>query len=83
MTLPHLPDLDDLRHHPELGLLATLAVTLALTREALGVSYPDEPDPLCPSLYAVDLVLHHIAGLEGALALYRDRVAEQDALRFF
>lgn len=81
MSPAPLPDTDQLRAHPELGALAALSVALSLAREALGVDYPDDPDPLCPRLYAADILLHHIGGIEGALALYREVLDSHDPLR--
>ncbi len=82
MSPAQLPDTDELRAHPELGVLAGLSVALALAREALGVDYPDDPDPLCPRLYATDILLHHIGGIQGAIALYREVLDGHDPLRF-
>jgi len=82
MSQAPLPDSDALLAHPELAVLAALSVALSLAREALGVDYPDDPDPLCPRLYAADVLLHHIGGLEGALALYREVLDDHDPFRF-
>jgi hypothetical protein len=82
MSPAPLPDTDALRAHPELGVLAALSVALSLAREALGVDYPDDPDPLCPRLYAADILLHHIGGLDQALTLYREVLDGHDPLRF-
>lgn len=82
MSPAQLPDTDELRAHPELGVLAALSVALSLAREALGVDYPDDPDPLCARLYAADVLLHHIGGLEEALALYREVLDGHDPFRF-
>jgi hypothetical protein len=82
MSPAPLPDTDELRAHPELGVLAALSVSLSLAREALGVDYPDDPDPLCARLHAADIVLHHIGALEGALARYRLVLVRQDPLPF-
>jgi hypothetical protein len=82
MSPAPLPDTDQMRAHPELCILAALSVSLSLAREALGVDYPDDPDPLCPRLYAADVLLHHIDGLQGALALYREVLDGHDPFRF-
>ena len=81
MIPAQLPDTDELRAHTELGVLAGLSVALSLAREALRVDYPDDPDPLCPRLYAADILLHHIGGIERALALYREVLDGHDPLR--
>jgi hypothetical protein len=71
MTAAPLPSADALRAVPELAALATLAVALALAREAIVAGCAEEADPFgaCPN--AADLVLHHLAALDGALTRYR------------
>lgn len=66
-----LAEEDTRRADDEGSAAAALAVALALARDALTANYPDEPDPLCPRIYAVDVVLHHIDGLSDALARHR------------
>lgn len=82
MSPAPLQDTDALLAHPDLGVLAAHSVSLSLAREALGIDYPDDPDPLCPRLYAADVLLHQIAGLDGALARYREVLDGHDPLRF-
>ncbi|WP_437674772.1 hypothetical protein [Sorangium sp. So ce131] len=71
---------DTRRTDVEGSAVAALVVALALARDALTVSYPDDPDPLCPRLYAVDVVLHHIDGLCDSLARHRAVLDGDDRL---
>lgn len=60
--------------------VAVLVATLALARDALTANYPDDPDPLCPRIYAVDVVLHYIDRLHDALARYQAVLDGDDRL---
>ncbi len=71
MSASTLPDMDELRAHPEMAALAVLAVALDLTGEALAALFADDIDPLCPRTQAVDRMLHYSARLSEALAEYR------------
>ncbi|WP_437647713.1 hypothetical protein [Sorangium sp. So ce362] len=62
---------DTPRADVEGSAVAALVVALALARDALTASYPNDPDPLCPRTYAVDVVLHYIDRLDDALGRYR------------
>ncbi|XYH99299.1 hypothetical protein ACMHYB_05875 [Sorangium sp. So ce1128] len=55
-------------------------MALALVRDALTASCPDEPDPLCPRIYAVDVVLQYIGRLNDALTSYRAVLDGDDRL---
>ncbi|XXX72843.1 hypothetical protein WMF30_24635 [Sorangium sp. So ce134] len=68
MNPASLAEGDTRRADDEGSAAAALVVALALARDALIASYPDDPDPLCPRLYAVDVVLHYIDRLSDALA---------------
>ena len=57
MSSLSLPDLHELRFHPELSALAALVLAVEIARRALAVAAPDDPDPLSPQLYAADIVL--------------------------
>lgn len=83
MSAISLPELHELRFHPELSALASLAMAAEIARRALAVASPDDPDPLYPQLYAADLVRHSLAQLEDAVARYRALILDGDALRFF
>jgi hypothetical protein len=80
MTSLALPDCTQLRAHPELASLAALAVSLALTRDALAVTYPEDVDPLCPRLHALDVLLYQIDTLSDALAHYRETLSADESL---
>jgi hypothetical protein len=71
---------DTQRADVEGSAAAALAVALALARDALTASYPDDPDPLCPRTYAVDVVLHYIGRLHDALGRYRAVLDGDDRL---
>ncbi|WP_437936879.1 hypothetical protein [Sorangium sp. So ce341] len=71
---------DTRRADDEGSAVAALVVALALARGALTAHYPDAPDPLCPRIYAVDVVLHHIDGLSDALARHRAVLDGDDRL---
>ena len=60
--------------------VAVLVLALALARDALTADYTNDPDPLCPCIYAVDVVLHHIDGLNNALTRYRAVLDGDDRL---
>ncbi|WP_438003647.1 hypothetical protein WME89_00795 [Sorangium sp. So ce321] len=75
-----LAEEDTRRADDEGSAAAALVVALALARDALTANYPDDPDPLCPRLYAVDVVLHHIDGLSDALARHRAALDGDDRL---
>lgn len=80
MTSLLLPDSTRLRAHPELASLAALAFALAIARDALAITYPEDVDPLCTRLHALDVLLHHIDGLSDALAHYRELLARDECL---
>ncbi|MDC0680357.1 hypothetical protein [Sorangium atrum] len=71
---------DTRRGDVEGSAVAALVVSLALARDALTAPYPSDPDPLCPRLYAVDVVLHYLDRLDHALARYHAVLDGDDRL---
>ncbi|AUX21522.1 uncharacterized protein SOCEGT47_084130 [Sorangium cellulosum] len=80
MNPASLAEEDTRRVDDERSAAAALVVALALARDALLANYPDDPDPLCPRTYAVDVVLHHIDGLSDALTRHRAVLDGDDRL---
>ncbi|KYF87748.1 hypothetical protein WME98_27755 [Sorangium sp. So ce296] len=80
MNAAPLTEEDARRGDDEGSAVAVLVVAFALARDALTASYPDDPDPLCPRIYAVDVVLHHIDGLSDAITRYHAVLDGDDRL---
>ncbi|WP_437648801.1 hypothetical protein [Sorangium sp. So ce362] len=80
MNADPLAEGDTRRADVEGSAVAVLVVALALARDALAANYPDDPEPLCPRTYAVDVVLHYLDRLNDALTRHRAVLDGDDRL---